>query len=885
MSGAGLNDAIQFDRFTFSRSQRRLFLDGNPVPVSAPALRLLLALLDNPSRVLTKQALIAQVWGTCFITENALHVQIAALRKAIGNHLIITQSGIGYRFVGRIGAPEPVPPERVPPEPVPPVSPPPRPAGTRTLIGRDAMLADMKRAFGQRRFITLTGPGGVGKTSLAATFIQDHGDGFPDGTCLVELAAVHDEAGLINAINASLRREGCFAERPLAELVEHLRPQRLLLVLDNCEHLLQSASRVAEALFSGAPDLAILATSRQALACHGEHVLAAPPLLVPDAGSHDAAELRNAPSCRLFNERIAALDPAYRAADAQMPIVSRICRRLDGLPLALEIVASWASLLGLETVEAKLSHSHIDWAYARMTAPARHHNLRNTLDWSYTLLVPQEATLLRRLAVFAQDFTLEAAEPVAACALLPAACVFTRLAGLIQKSLVVPVAGSRPPAYRLLETTRAFAREKLHEAGEEAAARAVHAQALLAGLVDAEREWDLLGGDPWLARHGHRIADVRGALEWALARRTDIATGIAVAAAAWPLWRELSLRVEGAPWFDLALRLLPDADVPAEVEAQLRFGLAMMHSDSNWHLARTAFEEAAALYRTLGDRHRLGRSLQHLAFTLFLLGDARGAETLSDEARDLLQASNSGRALAAVYVIQLVLLSERNDFAAADAAGRHAVRLYEAMGAERSALSARCNLLAIALRRDDVASAIADAQALAAHLRHTQHSGVLGVVLVNLLAGLVRTGDLDRALSVAQEAAPLLSNHRPLSVLIDHLALRCALLDRSIEAALLAGFADAACARNRQPRQHVELHAADQLRRLLERALTDRDLLRLLQEGALLTQAAAWSIATGTPGAGHATGISGAGHARAGAAPDAAASPRTAPAAAAYAGE
>jgi predicted ATPase/DNA-binding winged helix-turn-helix (wHTH) protein len=841
-----LTELVAFDRFTINRHERRLYAGGTPVAVSSAGLRLLVALVDRHGQVVTKDELITQVWGSSPITENALHVQVAALRRLIGNHLIITQSGVGYRFVG----------ELKPLGPKPRAGPAAKAArtGGRELLGRESQLRDLVKALGRHRLLTLTGPGGVGKTTLARALCQAVASDFADGVWFVELAAQREQAAVIDSVKAALGAEGRFDAVPLQDVLARLQSKQALLVLDNCEHLLPGVSRLAEALHAGAPGLAILATSRQALGCHGEHVVIVPPLGVPDPGVDGLRAARRSPAFRLFTDRIAALDPDFVVQEDQAAVAARICRSLDSLPLALEIVASWASVLGLETLEAKLSAAPIAWAHSRLTAPARHYDLRTALGWSHDLLSPPERAVLRRIAVFAHEFTLAAAEPVAAGEHLHINDVFTHLATLVQKSLVVVTPHKRPPAYRLLETTRAFALEKLREAGEEEQARAKHAASLLDLLLGAEPAWDRAGSATWLSGYAGLIPELRSALDWAVVKGGDLPTGTAIAAASWPLWRELSLRVEGARWLEAALKTMPAATAPA-VEAQLRFGVAMMHCDSNWHVARAAFMAAAALYRQLGDRHRLGWALQHLAFTEFLLGDANAAEALSDEARGLLDGYGSQRALAVVYVIQLVLLSHRGQYDAARAAGQQAVRLYEAIGAERAAFTARSNLLDVALCKDDLETAIAEGSSLAASLRATSHGGVLGFVLVNLMAALVRAARFAEALDTAREAAQVLPGHRPLFVLLDHLALRCAMMGRMEEAAMLVGFTDRAYGDRGWPRQHVEEATRARLQLLLRAALAAPVMDRRMQDGMQLSEAGAWAIAARNEQEGQASNV------------------------------
>ncbi|MEJ0048751.1 MAG: winged helix-turn-helix domain-containing protein [Rhodospirillales bacterium] len=841
---------LAFDRFTIDRAGRRLYADGAPVPVSSPGLRVLLALVESQGALLSKEELLTRVWGRTPVTENALQVQIVALRKLVGDQFILTTRGVGYRFVGQVRA-SAKPARRqtgraakqAARQDHPDASPRNGKMPVATgLVGRDTLLHEVVELLERSRFVTLTGPGGVGKTSLAHALASVAGEKFPDGVWFVELAAQRDQAAVVDTVKATLNIEGSFDAQPLADLLARVQPKRALLVLDNCEHLLPAVAQLAEALFVAAPDLAIVATSRQKLSCAGEHVFDIPALAVPDRDVGSVRQARRSPAFQLFVDRIVALDPKFVVGDDQVQTAVQICRGLDGLPLALEIAAGWASVLGLEALAAKLDAAPMAWKHTRVTAPARHHDLRATMAWSHDLLSSTEQMVLRRVAVFAHAFTLGMAEPVVCDDTLPEDSVFTHLASLVQKSMLAFAGDARPPTYRLLETTRAFALEKLRAAGEEDIVRARHAQSLLGVLSAAETEWDTTSGTAWLARYAPLIAEVRGALDWAIGKRGDPGMGIAIAGASWPLWRELSLRVEGAQRLDAAIRELRPGTPPA-LEAQLRHGLGVMYVDSRWDIARAEFEHAARLFRQIDDRRRLGRALDHLAAALFYLEEVDAAELASREACALGEEVGSQRALAGAYGLQMAIELFRGRYDSAREAGRRATRLFEAAGAERSVLTMQSNMVELALASDDVATAIAEGRALASRLRATPHMRLLCSVLAILVAALVRAGELHDSLHAALEAAPLLRGNRQLFLLFDHLALRCALAGRAEDAAMLAGYADQGYKDRGWPRQQIEQFSADRLQPLLRQALSDHDVARLAKDGASLTEPNAWAIA------------------------------------------
>ncbi len=834
-----MSKTVAFDRFTINPANRRLYADGAPLAVSTPGVRLLLALIERNGALVTKDELLTLVWGSSPVSENTLHSQVSELRRAIGNHLIITQSGVGYRFVGKLKSSQQPTAQRD-------AAPRRRAGAPHDLLGRDTQLAEVAKTLARHRRVTLIGPGGVGKTSLARALIRASAAEYPDGVWFIELAAQRDLAGILDTIHGAMQTEGPVDTVSTGNLVAALRSRRALLVLDNCEQVLADAAQLAEDLACGTQALAIMATSRQALGYAGEQVMTVPTLPVPDESVDTVRQARRSAAFRLFADRIAALDPQFVMGDAQVPAASRICRALDGLPLALEIVAGWARVLGIDTLEEKLKSAPMAWPHGRRSAPARHHDLRAALGWSHDLLSDAEQIVLRRLAVFAHDFSLAAAEAVAGGDNLPPEAVFRHLASLEQKSLVAVTPGARRPSYRLLATTRAFALEKLAESGEAPQVRDRHAKYVLSELSEADIAWESCASETWLGQYAPIVMDQRLALDWAVGDGGDSLTGLSITAVSGRLWRELSLRVEGARRIGAALAQLRP-DTPAAIIARLRQGQALMHTDDQPELACEALEEAIGLYRRIGDRKRLGATLLLLAFLRFQLGQIDRVEAAAEEGRSLLQGTDSQRNLVQALEVEAALHAHHRRFEQARETLGQALRLYEALGAERSALTTRSNLLDVALGSGDIAATIADGRGLAARLRGTPHTGLLGIVLVNVVAALVRARHFAEAVQLAREAAPLLAGHKPLSVVIEHLALACALQGRLQDAAMLIGFADHASTDRGWPRQPVEQFAIDQAQSVLEAGLPRDAIARLRQNGALLTEASAWALAVFDP--------------------------------------
>lgn len=829
-----------FGRFTLDPAERRLRADGAPVPLGATAFNILLTLVEGRGEVVTKEQLISRVWGHSEVGDNRLHVHINALRKLVGDDCIVTKQGRGYRFVlaprpirrTRCGTSNPklgnLPLLKTAGE------------GPGRLIGRDAQLRAVSNLLSRERLVTLTGPGGVGKTRLALHAAAGAAPQFPDGVWLVELAALNDSDLTPGAVAAVLRIKIGGNATATDALARHLAHRTLLIVLDNCEHVVAAASHFCEAVLAAAPGVKILATSREALSCSVEQLFEVPPLEVPLESATQTRTVRAMPAVELFAERARGAGSAFRLDDEDVSVAANICRRLDGLPLAIEIVAGWAGILGIETLDAEFDSSVPAWTRAGNIVPPRHATLNATLEWSYGLLSVAERKVLCRLAVFAGGFTLEAAKAVVGDDTVPPARVFEHVGSMIRKSMITVVPGAR--RYRLLETTRAFMQEKLLASDEALSVRRRHARYVLRLLERAMGEWETTSDAVWLARYGSVLDDLRAALDWTIVEEPE--TAVALAGVSWPLWRELSLRPEGRRWLGAAVARLDSCNTPPAQEARLRLGLGDMLSNTAAVKAGHAeFARAAALYRQLGEEAWLGSALACLSSTLLMLGRIEEADVAIREALKLLERARWPRTLATAYSIQLCIEASLGRYDAARAAGQKSVRLCEISGSDRLAFAVAGNLMELALQMNDLDEAVTSGRRLAARFRDTTHSDVLGFVLGILAGALVARGDVDEALTVAREAAPLLRDEGMLFWLFDHLALHAGLAGRTTDAARLAGYSDAVYRTHDHPREPIGRRAIERLTELLRDALSAAEISQLAREGALLTEQQALTLA------------------------------------------
>ena len=668
----------------------------------------------------------------------------------------------------------------------------------------------------------------MGKTRLALEVANDAAPAFKDGAWLVELASVSDGDSAAGAVATVLGIKIGESAAPFESLARQLARRNMLIVLDNCEQIIASCAALCEAIVVAAPNVRILATSREALSCLGEQVFEVPPLALPREGMPNSSAIRKVAAVELFVERAKGLNSGFRLDDDELAIVARLCRRLDGLPLAIEMVASWAGVLGLPALEAKLNDSAKTWLSARRTAPLRHSTLRATLEWSHDLLSPEEQFVLRRLAVFAGPFSMFAADAVVAEGDLTSGDVLQLTARLISKSMIAVVPGSQENLYRLLETTRAYMLEKLSSSGDVQTVRRRHAQYVLRILRQAMLDWETMGDAVFLERYASILDDLRSALDWSGRYDSDLA--IALAGSSWPLWRELPVRAEGRRRLSIAVSLL-NPDTPRELEAHLRRGLGELYfNTAAVKDAREQFGLAAALFRTLNDTQNLGSAIAAFGYASLMLGNIQEAHASIEEALQMVERARRPRALAAAWSVKFCVEARLKSPTVREA-GMTAIRLCEAVGADRAALVVSANLVEAVLEMGDIDSAILSGQTLAARLRDTYHTDILGYVLGMVSSALTLRGDADAALIAARDAVPLLRDEGMLFWFFDHMALRLAIAKHLQDAALLSGYADSVFDKFGRPREPVGQEAVDRLSEILEKALSNDEIEQLRAVG------------------------------------------------------
>jgi len=509
------------------------------------------------------------------------------------------------------------------------------PDGYTDLVGRRDELTRLAVVLAGSRLVTIVGPGGVGKTRVALAAAAQAATSYRDGPWIVELSGLRDPALLPNTVASVLGLPEQDARSALDALIEYLRDRRLLLILDTCEHLLDACAALAQGVMRDAPGVTVLATSRQPLDMPGEHTFPIGPLPVPESDCLPLAGASLADggdAVELFALRAAAAAPGFAVTTENVADVIRLCRRLDGIPLAIELAAARTAALGLEELAARLDDRFRLLTGGHRTALPRHQTLRATLDWSNELLPAIERTVLRRLAILVGGFTLEAASAVATAADLGAPEVVDSVTNLAAKSLVVVEVVGAVTRYRLLETTRAYALEKLMQSGEFEQVARRHAEYCLDLFERAEAELQTRPAAEWLAAYGRRIDNLRAALDWAFSPTGDVAVGVALTIAAVPLWAQLSLVQECRARVERALAsLVPEAGRSAPQEMKLYAALAASLLFSKGPTPETEAVGAKALdiAESLGDTEYQLRALLGLWACRLYRGEYRVALTLA----------------------------------------------------------------------------------------------------------------------------------------------------------------------------------------------------------------------------------------------------------------
>jgi predicted ATPase/DNA-binding XRE family transcriptional regulator len=733
------------------------------------------------------------------------------------------------------------------------------PLALSSFVGRDRELAEIGKLVRGHRMVTLTGAGGVGKTQTAlhvATALSESAKG---AACFVALAPL-DNPLLVAAAIASTLRVQELPNRPLLEtLVAYFKNKALLLILDNCEHVITQAAIVADTLLGACPRVRILATSRESLRAAGEYNYRLPTLSFPSPAASDirAADASTYGAIVLFTDRACAADQRFALTDENAPVVADLCRRLDGIPLAIELAAARVNQLSLKVIAEKLDDRFRILTGGSRTALPRQQTMRATIDWSYDLLSAPERQVFERLSVFAGGCTLDVATKVCGGDEASQADVFDLLSSLIEKSLLVTDLEGHEPRYRLLESFRQYAREKLVMRGEDRAIAHRHALAYTEASERLGPMRDRVPHEVWIAQPREELDNWRAAVQWSLIDGADVPLGQRLVGELVCLWTAGNFD-DARRWVSAALEVA-DKQTPASVLARLRLAeaIAAKHlGDSRVQLA--SGEAAMALYRQIGDLKSLAHAQETVGNALLTLGRVTEAIAILTEALMAERKFGSPGDTAQVLRNLASACSQRGDFTAAHGYYAEAVSLLEAADEKGNLAYTKLDLAELALAEGNPELA----------LRHgTEMLAVAGDVdlnhrcviyaLTSMSTSLITLGRYNEGEDRARQAVGL-AREQQFEVLaayaLQNLAMAAALRGQSDariapreyeKAARILGFVDARLAERGSPREATD-SSYNRILAVLRRAIGADCVERLMRDGAMATEEVLVADATAT---------------------------------------
>jgi predicted ATPase/class 3 adenylate cyclase len=704
-----------------------------------------------------------------------------------------------------------------------------------SFCGRDHDLEEVKSLLAKHQLLTLTGAGGIGKTRLALQVGADLLDRYSDGVWLADLAPITDQALVSSVIAQVLGMTQVEGRRVDESLPLWLKRKNLLLILDNCEHLLETVAKIADSIVRNCPHMRLLATSRQALGIGGEHVLRLASLDVP----HKIADLTPAAVMKfdavtLFVDRAGSVDRTFALTADNAPIIAEICRRLDGIPLAIELAAARVKVLSIPNLAQRLNERFKILTGGSRTALPRQKTLSALIDWSYDLLTPQEQLLFIRLSIFAGGFGLDAATTICGGEGLDEIDVLDLLTSLTDKSLVVADTTGAQERYHLLESTRAYALDKLTTAGQREHTARRHAEYYRDRVQAADELYGTGSTFEWVAEIELDLDNCRAALEWCITKDNDRVLGGAIAGALERLWRYGGLTVEGRHWIGLALKRTNETD-HAAVAARLWFAEADLTSGKS---AVDAAEHALRLYESARDARGAARARARLAYSLLQIGRIDEANEMASQAITTLRELEEKWWVSYTLVRQAGIASDRGEMEVARDLFAQALASFKAVGDEFG-----ISLTLINLGEKEFAAGCPDeALRLVSEALEIDSRGKdafnLAIDFANVAAYRIAVGDLQgssesarRGLQLGREAQYAMI----VPVAIQHIALIAALRGQLRTSAQLAGFVDAQFKTLIQQRQPTEQWGYDKLMAALRGQLSEAEIEKLGAEGA------AWS--------------------------------------------
>jgi predicted ATPase/class 3 adenylate cyclase len=709
------------------------------------------------------------------------------------------------------------------------------PVQRTSFRGRERDLEEVRSLLAQHKLLTLVGSGGVGKTRLALQVGAEVLDQYPDGVWLTDFAPITDPELVSSVIAKEIGMPQVEGRRIDESIPLWLKRKKLLLILDNCEHVLETAAAIANGITRTCPDVRLLGTSRQALGVSGEEVLRLASLDVP----HKITDLTPAAiiefgAVALFVDRARSADKSFKLTDDTAPIVADICRRLDGIPLAIELAAARVKVLSIPNLAQRLNERFKILTGGSRDALPRQKTLSALIDWSYDLLTPQEQMLFNRVGIFAGGFSLDAASAVCRGEGLDEIDVLDLLSSLTDKSLVVADTSGEQERYHLLESTRAYALAKLTAAGEHEHLTRRHAEYFRDQARAADERFGTGSATAWLAGVELELDNDRTALEWALTRGNDAVLGGAIAGALEMLWRNAGLTVEGRYWISLALERVNETEEP-HFAARLWSALSGLASGQRKH---DAAKRAMELYASVGDARGTTRAQQNLAFALSQMGRLDEAKMTIEQVLATARARGDAWSVAHCLNLQASIARMRGDRQTGRELYAQALAAHKAIGNELGIAVVLSNLAELEFADGHPEQALrAASESLEIHVRGKSATHI-ATNHNNSAAYHIALGDLAAARDSAREALRLARQirHEPaIADTLQHLALLSALDGDARRAAQLLGYVDVQYTALGMQREPTEQWGYDKLMAALRENLSEADIEKLAAEGA------AWS--------------------------------------------
>ncbi|MDQ6766967.1 MAG: LuxR C-terminal-related transcriptional regulator [Candidatus Eremiobacteraeota bacterium] len=705
-----------------------------------------------------------------------------------------------------------------------------------TLLGREQDLIDAEHLLKSNRLLTLSGSGGVGKTRLGLGIGVDLLDQFPNGVWFCDFSPISESSLLPSVVAKVLAVREQQSRSPLESIVDALKRKRALLILDNCEHVLDTAAELCDEILHQCPHVRILATSRQALGIVGEVVHRVRSLALPETTSGLKADrAMRYGAIALFMDRAQASDTHFTLTNDNAPIVAEICHRLDGIPLAIELAATRINAVNIESLAQSLDDRFRVLTAGSRTALPRHKTLAALIDWSYDLLSPTEQQLFNRLGVFAGSFSLQAAAAVCAGGGLDDRNISDLVIALVGKSLVVVQTGGNQERYRLLESTRAYALEKLNASGEQEQCARRHSEYFRDQARAADERYGVGSTAGWLASLELDLENYRATLEWALAERHDVALGASVAGTLERLWALGGLSIEARLWLGAAIERVNESDHPAIAARLWRAKSRFLQGEP----MRDCAERAVALYQSVGDGRGAGYALRTLAYSLLQMGRLDEANDVIVQAIAALREYGDRVGVASCLSLQGVSAYNRGDFAKGREFYTQALAAYKALGDELATANVLGNLGELEFadgHPDEALKSVSESLEITSRGKEATD---LAIDYNNSAAYRIALGNLEEARTAAREGlrwAQPEQNPWNTAVALQHLALLAALREHVHAAAQLLGYVNAQFKELELERETTEKWGYEKLMSALRQRLSDTEIAHLSDEGGVWSE-------------------------------------------------